>query len=199
MQGQIFRGLRVIDCGSFIAGPASATIMSDFGADVIKVEPPKGGDPQRNLYKHPELPRSETNYGWMLDSRNKRSLALDLRNPEGAAVLKRLVATADVFITNFPAHVRAKLGITKDDLTLLNDRLIYASMTAYGESGPEADKPGFDSTAWWARSGLMDIVRPDAESPVARLSPAAGDHVTSICLLPLQRNRHSSLSEGADW
>ena len=104
----IFDGLKVIDCGSFIAAPAAATILSDFGADVIKIEPPGAGDPYRQLPKLPGNPKSPHNYGWMIDSRNKRSLALDLALPDGQAVLHRLVEQADVFITNYPPGVRTK-------------------------------------------------------------------------------------------
>ena len=114
MENGIFEGLKVLDCASFIAAPAAATVLSDFGAEVIKIEPPVTGDPYRNLPKLPGYPTSEHNYAWMLESRNKRSLALDLAKPEGQAVLHRLAAAADVFITNFPPAVRARLGITYD-------------------------------------------------------------------------------------
>ena len=112
----------------------------------------------------------------MLEARNKKSLALDLTKPEAQAVLYKLVAEADVFITNMPPQVRAKLGITWDHLAHLNDRLIYASFTGYGEKGEEANKPGFDSNAYWARSGLMDLVRADEHTTPARSIAGMGDH-----------------------
>ena len=161
MEDGIFEGLKVLDCASFIAAPAAATVLSDFGAKVIKIEPPGLGDPYRNLPNLPGYPVSSHNFAWMLESRNKKSLALDLSKPEGQAVLYRLVAEADVFITNFPPAVRSRLGMTYDELAPLNERLIYASFTGYGEKGEEANKPGFDSNAYWARSGLMDLVRAD--------------------------------------
>jgi crotonobetainyl-CoA:carnitine CoA-transferase CaiB-like acyl-CoA transferase len=172
----IFHGLKVLDCASFIAAPAAATVLSDFGADVIKIEPPGSGDPYRNLPNLPGYPRSEHNYAWHLEARNKRSIALDLAKPEGQAVLQRLVADADVFITNFPPTVRKKLGLTYETLAPLNPRLIYASFTGYGEKGAEADKPGFDSNAYWARSGLMDLVRADETTTPARSIAGMGDH-----------------------
>lgn len=172
----IFHGLKVLDCASFIAAPAAATVLSDFGADVIKIEPPGAGDPYRNLPNLPGYPRSEHNYAWYLEARNKRSLALDLSQPEAQAVLQRLVAEADVFITNFPPAVRKKLGLTYEMLAPLNARLIYASFTGYGEEGAEADKPGFDSNAYWARSGLMDLVRADESTTPARSVAGMGDH-----------------------
>ena len=176
-----FAGLKVIDCASFIAGPAAATILADFGADVIKIEPLEG-DPYRGLYRVPGSPASDANYPWELDSRNKRSLAIDLKRLRGVAVLHRLVAQADVFITNLPLPARARLAIDHASLAPLNARLIYASLTAYGESGSEAAKPGFDATAYWARSGLMDLIRPDHTAPPARAVAGLGDHPTATAL-----------------
>jgi len=175
---RIFDGLKVIDCASFIAGPAAATVMSDFGAEVIKIEPPGMGDPyRRRAVPNPQHP---LNPGFFFDARNKRSLALDLRQEAGRAVLHRLVAEADVFITNYPPPVRQRLKITYDDLRHLNERLIYASFTGYGETGPEADKPGFDATAWWARTGLMDLVRAGEHVTPARSLPGMGDHPSAM-------------------
>ena len=179
---RIFDGLKVIDCASFIAAPAAATILSDFGADVIKIEPPGAGDFYRATSHAAGQPTCDDNYAWMLDNRNKRSLAIDLAREEGRDVLARLVAQADVFITNFPAAVRAKLGVRYDDLTPLNERLIYASFSGYGERGAEAAKPGFDTTAWWARSGLMGTVRSNAQTPPARSVGGMGDHPSSLAL-----------------
>jgi crotonobetainyl-CoA:carnitine CoA-transferase CaiB-like acyl-CoA transferase len=180
MSERVFDGLKVIDCASFIAGPAAATVMSDFGAEVIKIEPPGAGDPYRRRATPPIGPGLRTNPGFELDGRNKKSLALDLRVPAGQAVLRRLVAEADVFITNYPPPVRRRLGITYDDLGPLNNRLIYVSFTGYGEVGPEADKPGFDATAWWARTGLMHLVRAGEEATPARSLPGMGDHPSAM-------------------
>src|SRR5882762_10318496 len=175
---RIFDGLKVIDCASFIAGPAAATVMSDFGAEVIKIEPPGAGDAYRR--RAVPVPERPLNPGFILDARNKKSLALDLRSAAGRAVLQRLVKDADVFITNYPPPVRRRLGITYEDLAPLNERLIYASFTGYGEIGPEADKPGFDATAWWARSGLMHLVRAGEEVAPARSLPGMGDHPSAM-------------------
>jgi crotonobetainyl-CoA:carnitine CoA-transferase CaiB-like acyl-CoA transferase len=172
MTESLFTGLKVIDCASWIAGPAAATMLSDFGADVIKIEPPGAGDPWRASQP---IPGKKVDYYWQLTSRNKRSLALDLKQKEGQAVLHRLAASADVFITNFPLPVRDRLRMAPKDLTPLNPRLIYASFTAYGEEGEEAAKTGFDSTAYWARSGLMDMVRSDADTVPSRSMPGMGD------------------------
>jgi crotonobetainyl-CoA:carnitine CoA-transferase CaiB-like acyl-CoA transferase len=176
MEDGIFEGLKVLDCASFFAAPSAATVLSDFGADVIKIEPPGTGDPCRHLPDLPGYPRSEHNYVWLVESRNKKSLALDLSKPEGQTVLHRLAAGADVFITNLPPAVRQRLGITYEKLAPLNARLIYASFTGYGEKGEEANKPGFDSNAYWARSGLMDLVRADQNATPARSVAGMGDH-----------------------
>jgi crotonobetainyl-CoA:carnitine CoA-transferase CaiB-like acyl-CoA transferase len=95
-------------------------------------------------------------------------------------VLRQLVGAADVFITNYPPPVRRRLVITYEDLAPLNERLIYASFSGYGETGPEADKPGFDATAWWARSGLMHLVRAGEETAPARSLPGMGDHPSAM-------------------
>jgi crotonobetainyl-CoA:carnitine CoA-transferase CaiB-like acyl-CoA transferase len=182
MEDGIFEGLRVLDCASFIAAPAAATVLSDFGAEVIKIEPPGSGDPYRNLPNLPGYPRSEHNFAWLLESRNKRSLALDLSKAEGQAVLHRLAMDADVFITNFPPAVRGRLGISYAELAPLNPRLIYASFTGYGEKGEEANKPGFDSNAYWARSGLMDLVRAETSTTPARSVAGMGDHPCAMAL-----------------
>lgn len=176
-----FDGLKVLDCASYIAGPAAATMLGDFGADVIKIEPPEG-DPLRSMYRLPGSPPADRNYPWELDSRGKRSLVLDLKQPEGQAALHRLVAQADVFITNLPLAVRRRLAITQDDLLPLNPRLIYASLTAYGETGPEAEKAGFDVTAYWARSGLMDLVRADQSAAPSKPVAGMGDHPSAVTL-----------------
>jgi crotonobetainyl-CoA:carnitine CoA-transferase CaiB-like acyl-CoA transferase len=176
----LFAGLKVIDCASYIAGPAAATVMSDFGAEVVKIEPPGAGDPYRQRAQPAEKAAIPGNPGFFLDGRNKRSLALDLSREAGRAVLHHLVRAADVFITNYPLPVRERLRIAYKDLAPLNERLIYASFTGYGETGPEANKPGFDATAWWARSGLMHLVRAGSETTPARSVPGMGDHPSAM-------------------
>jgi len=179
MTESLFTGLKVIDCASWIAGPAAATMLSDFGADVIKIEPPGHGDPWRASQP---IPGKKVDYYWQLTSRNKRSLALDLKHADGQAVLHRLTASADVFVTNFPLPVRDRLCMAPANLLPLNPRLIYASFTAYGEEGEEAAKTGFDSTAYWARTGLMDMVRSDHDTVPSRSMPGMGDHPSATGL-----------------
>jgi crotonobetainyl-CoA:carnitine CoA-transferase CaiB-like acyl-CoA transferase len=176
----IFSGLKVVDFASFIAGPGAAVILSDFGADVIKVEPP-AGDTWRIGYKIPPQPKAKDNYPWHLNNRNKRGLALDLKSPQAAAVVERLVKWADVVIVNWPHPARKKLKMTYEDVAQWNPRLIYADVTGYGDKGPDADLPGFDITAYWARSGLLSLTR-DAGAPPTLPVSGSGDHATAVSL-----------------
>jgi formyl-CoA transferase len=178
----LLEGLHVVDLASFIAGPAAATVLGDFGADVVKVEPPHVGDAYRALSRVPPNPHVEgVNYPWQLDNRNKRSIALNLKSPGAKPVLERLVRWADVLVTNFPPRTRAKLGLEYDDLATLNSRLIYADVTGFGEAGPDAHLPGFDVTAFWARSGLMDVTHQRGAPPAMNVF-GSGDHTTAISL-----------------
>ena len=177
----VFSGLKVLDLASYIAGPAATTILADFGADVIKIEPPGTGDVYRFFSTMPPNPVADTNYAWQLTNRNKRSIALDLKSGEAKEVLVRLVQWADVVVVNFPPRVKAALGVTYEALSPLNPKLIYADITGYGSEGPEADTPGFDVTAYWARSGLMEVTH-DAGSPPTLPIPGIGDHATATTL-----------------
>ncbi|MEO8298199.1 MAG: CaiB/BaiF CoA-transferase family protein [Burkholderiales bacterium] len=179
---RVFEGLKVIDAAGYIAAPGAATILSDFGADVIKVEPPGEGDGFRKVYRIPNQAVSEHNYLWMQVARNRRALALDLKQADGRAVLHRLVATADVFITNAPPNTRTALGLAHAQLAPLNPRLVYASLTGYGETGPDVAKPGFDATTYWARSGLGDMVRPDPDGPPSNPTNGMGDQPSGAML-----------------
>ena len=176
-----FAGVKVVDLASFIAGPAAATVLSDFGADVIKVEPPGFGDPYRYLHRTPPNPKSDIDYAWQLTNRNKRGIALDLKSPAAREVLEALVKWADVFVTNYPPRVRKSLKLTYEDIAPLNERMIYADITGYGDFGPAADEPGYDITAYWARSGLMAVTRDAGGDPTLPI-PGIGDHATAISL-----------------
>ncbi|MGH8013074.1 MAG: CaiB/BaiF CoA transferase family protein, partial [Candidatus Binataceae bacterium] len=156
-------------------------VMSDFGAEVIKIERPGGGDLSRLYSKLPGVARAELDWCWVLTSRNKKSVALDLAQPEGREALLRLVRTADVFVTNYQRTLLEKFRLTWDDLSPINDRLVYAHLTGYGDAGEDADDPAFDALAYWARSGLMMGVTGMDGSPGAP-RPGIGDHPTSMSL-----------------
>src|SRR3989441_9016814 len=176
----IFSGLKVVDLASFIAGPGAAVILSDFGAEVIKVEPPTG-DTWRIGYKIPPQPRAKDNYPWHLNNRNKRGLALDLKSPDAAKIVERLAKWADVLIVNTPHPARKKLKLDYDDVAQWNSRLIYADLTGYGENGPDADLPGFDITAFWSRSGLLSLTH-DAGAPPTWPFAGTGDAPSGVGL-----------------
>ena len=181
MPDHVFDGLKVVDAASVIAAPAAAMILGDFGADVIKIERPGRGDMLRSL--SPVQPPHERGNGWFwqMDARNKRSLTLDLKTERGMEVMRRLIATCDVFITNQPYDSREAMRLTYEDLKPLNPRMIYASLTAYGEHGAERNRKSFDQLAYWARSGLMDLMRERGTKPTQGL-PGMGDHPTGVAL-----------------
>src|ERR1700758_3714459 len=176
----IFSGLKVVDLASFIAGPSAAVILSDFGADVIKVEPP-GGELWRHANHMPPQPVSDDAYPWHLNNRNKRGVALDLKSPSAHEVLERLVKWADVLIVNTPHPARARLKLEYQDVARWNPRLIYADLTGFGDKGPDADLPGFDITSYWARSGLLSMTR-DAGAPPTWPVAGSGDNATAVGL-----------------
>jgi crotonobetainyl-CoA:carnitine CoA-transferase CaiB-like acyl-CoA transferase len=176
----IFSGLKVVDFASFIAGPSAAVIMSDFGADVVKVEPPNG-DLWRHGHQIPPQPQAKDAYPWHLANRNKRGITLDLKSPSASQVLEKLVKWADVLIVNTPHPARKKLKLEYDDVAQWNPRLIYADVTGFGEKGPDAILPGFDITSYWARSGLLSMTR-DAGAPPTWPVAGSGDNATAVGL-----------------
>src|SRR6266550_7737070 len=180
MSDNIFSGLKVVELASFIAGPSAAVILSDFGADVIKVEPPSG-DLWRHGHQIPPQPRSKDPYPFHLANRNKRGITLDLKSPSAQQVLERLVKWADVLIVNTPHPARKKLKLEYDDVAQWNSRLIYADLTGYGEKGPDASLPGFDITAYWSRSGLLSLTH-DAGAPPTWPFAGTGDAPSGVGL-----------------
>jgi formyl-CoA transferase len=174
----IFSGLKVVDFASFVAGPGAAVMLSDFGADVIKVEPPSG-DPWRHAHKIPPQPASDDPYQWHLANRNKRSITLDLKSASAQQVVEQLVRWADVLIVNTPHPARKKLKLEYADVAQWNPRLIYADLTGFGEQGPDSGLPGFDLTAYWARSGLLSMTR-DAGAPPTWPVAGSGDNATAV-------------------
>ena len=167
--------LTVIDAATFLAGPGAATILADFGANVIKIEPPEG-DGYRGLVGRYPVP-----YHWHLTSRNKRSLALDLSNDEGQKVMHRLLAQADVMTTNFMPEQLQRYRLNYDVVHALNPQLIFAHITGYGDPGPDANRRAFDVTGWWARSGMMELIRDPQQVPLLP-APGMGDHSTATAL-----------------
>jgi crotonobetainyl-CoA:carnitine CoA-transferase CaiB-like acyl-CoA transferase len=171
----MFEDLTVIDAASYVAGPAAATVMADYGANVIKLEPPQG-DGYRGL-----AARYRTDYNWLLTSRNKRSLALDITSDEGQKMLHRLIEKADVLIVNFNLRQLAKFQLEYDTLKAINPRLVLAQLTGYGNRGPEAGRRAFDVAAWWARTGVMDMMKPFGGPPTNGVG-GVGDHASAMSM-----------------
>ena len=175
-------GLRVLDISSFIAAPAAAVVLGDWGADVIKVEGPDG-DPTAGsctIRRTTRRARSTIPGTW-IRATSARSCSTS-RSPTARAALDRLIAMSDVLICNFPPPVRDKLRLAYEDVKRVNPKLIYASLTGYGETGPDRDRPGFDVTAYFARSGLLDAQRYEGGPPGVPV-PAQGDRATAMTLV----------------
>ena len=168
----LLEDITVIDAATFLAGPGGATILADFGANVIKIEPP-GGDGYRNLVGAYPVP-----YHWQLTSRNKKSLVLDLSKDAGQDLMHKLIGKADVLTTNYLAAQLKRYKLEYERVKQLNPRLIFAHISGYGTQGPEAGRRGFDITAWWARSGMMEFVRDPGQTPLSP-APGMGDHSTA--------------------
>ena len=186
-------GVKVVELGMWVAGPACAGILADWGADVIKLEPPGIGDPARTYQAlfgevMPDNPIFET------DNRSKRSVAVDLRVPEGQALALELLADADVFVTNLRRAALERWGLGPDEVLARNPRIVYQLITGYGMEGPDAGRPAYDIGGFWARSGVAGLLRaPDGPLPFQR--GGMGDHPTgssaagAVCAALFSRER----------
>lgn len=189
----LLEGLRVVELGVWVAGPAAGGLLADWGADVIKVESPDG-DPMRRLFAllsghgQPQSPPFD------LDNRGKRSVVLDLRTDDGRNDLRAVIESADVFLTNLRPEAVDRLGFGPDAMLEANPRLVYAQVTGYGRTGPDAHRAGYDVGAFWARSGMAHAIVPPGEPPPF-IRSGVGDHVTGmsvtagICAALLARER----------
>ena len=174
-------GLRVVELAVWVAGPGAGGILADWGADVVKVEP-REGDPARSLFMHLAGLKEPKSPPFDLDNRGKRSIVLDLRAPDGLALLRGLVAGADVFLSNLRPEALSKLGLDYEALAKDCPRLVYASVTGYGLRGPERDRAAYDVGAFWARSGAEHIMFPTDVEPQG-VRGGFGDHVTAMALV----------------
>lgn len=173
----LLQGLKVVDFTAYIAGPGAAAILGDWGADVVKVERP-GGDNMRHVFADLKNDLG-ANPTFELDNRGKRGVVLDITKPAGRDALAKLALTADVFLTNTRPASLKKYGLDEPALRKANPRLVYAVITGYGLEGPDAHLPGFDVTAFWARSGIGYMTAPKGTEPFMRTS-GMGDHSTSL-------------------
>jgi len=176
-------GIRVVEVASFVAAPSGGALLADLGASVIKVEVPEG-----EIYRHtkPHMGGYKSDFDggppFEMDNRGKRSLALDLTRPEARDALAKVIATADVVLTNLLPARQRKYGLDAETLRARHPALIHAALNGYGPRGDEADAPAFDYTAYWARTGMMDMFRPPGAIP-AFLRPGVGDHAAGVSLV----------------
>ena len=183
LQNLPLKGIKVIDAASFIAAPLVSALMSDYGAEVIKIEHLTGDTYREAVIGGHVWPESEMDWAFILENRNKRSLSIDLKTEYGQAILKKLINESDVFITNLPGKPREKLGLTSEIIRGINPKIIYASLTGYGEIGPDSKRTALDSTAYFARSGLMEWAKTDEAKGVPPFPiPGGGDHPTGLSL-----------------
>ncbi len=175
-------GVRVIEFANFAAAPSSVAIMADLGAEVIKVEA-MGGDPIRGLMKQAKLPEGSHNpdHAFQFINRGKKSIQINLEDPDGSKLARQLVGTADVVLTNLLPDRRKRFGLDVDDLFAIKSDLVIGLLSGYGEEGDEIDRPGYDVTAFFSRSGLHgSSIPPGGTPPHAR--PGQGDHTTGIAM-----------------
>lgn len=168
--------VKVVELATYIAGPATAGLMADWGADVVKIEA-AGGDPIR--WNRPPAFEGGSTPNFEFDNRGKRSIVVDYRRPEGREVVLRLAEQADVFVTSLRPGALRRAQLDYERLCSLNPRLVYASVTGYGLSGPLADQAAFDVTAFWARSGILGEMTPRGGAPPTG-RPGTGDHATAL-------------------
>ena len=174
----VLNGLKVVEMTVWVAGPSAGGIMADWGADVVKVEPPVG-DPQRNLFKAIGYKEDMPNPAFALDNRGKRSVVLDLRSDEGKAAMEKLLEGADIFLSNMRPSALERLNLHPSQVHERFPKLIVATVSGYGLDGPEAGRPGYDIGAFWARGGIARHLVPRDAAPVG-VRAGLGDHVTGI-------------------
>ena len=176
--------ISVITIESWMAAPSASAILADLGADVIKVEP-LTGDPMRGLSRPAKVEGAFKSYDLQfdVDNRGKRSIAVALDTDAGADLVQRLVAGADIFMCNLLTHRQASFGLDPANLLKINPKLVHATLTGYGTTGPEAKRPGYDVTAFFGRSGLYDASREGDDGTVPMARPAQGDHTTGLAMV----------------
>ncbi len=174
----LLEGVRVVEMGVWVAGPSAAAVLADWGADVIKVEAP-AGDPMRQLFATVAGIQEPASPPFELDNRGKRSLVLDLAQPASRDAMERLLASADVFVSNLRPDALERLNLDAESLMRRHPRIVYASVTGYGLRGPERDRAAYDVGAFWARAGVAHQLVPEGTPPVG-IRGGFGDHTTGL-------------------
>ncbi|MGH7781786.1 MAG: CoA transferase, partial [Candidatus Binataceae bacterium] len=182
MDDRPLSGIKVVELAMWVAGPSSAAVLADWGADAIKLEDPNGGDPIRGATTRAmNDPNLRVRPPYELDNRNKRSVAVDVRKPAGLEFALKIIDRADVFLTSLRLEALERMKLSYEILAARNPRLIYASLNGYGHRGPDRNRPAYDYAASWARSGLMATIQePGAPPPAQR--PAMIDHAVGLGL-----------------
>jgi len=180
----IMKGIRVVEVAGWTYVPIAGTVLAEWGADVLKIEHPETGDPQRGLVNSGLVPTGPGGVNHMIElpNRGKRSVGLNLKTEEGYALLLKLVETADVFLTNFRPQARAKLKIDVEDLRAVNPNLIYVRGSANGQRGPESERGGYDNSNFWGRGGSADILTAPGEYPISQPGPGYGDVIGGLTI-----------------
>lgn len=173
----MLQGIKVIEYATYMAAPGAGCILADWGAEVIKIEPPKG-DPIRQFFASIGTDSTD-NPVFDFDNRGKKSIVVDTSTEEGVEIVKKLAAEADVFLTNVRPGGLERSGLDYEALKAINPGLVYCTLTGYGLEGPDKDRPGFDIASFWSRAGLARLFPPKGSDPFP-LRTAFGDHVTSI-------------------
>ena len=177
----------ILEIDNWMAAPSAGAVLADMGATVIKIEP-LSGDPMRQMgrpIKNPDIAEGLQDYDFQfdVDNRGKRSISIALDQPEGAELVRKLAAKADIFMCNLLAARQEKFGLGPDEMFKINPRIVHATLTGYGTTGPDAWRPGYDVTAFFGRSGLYDSSREGDEGVVPMARPAQGDHTTGLAMV----------------
>lgn len=174
-------GIKVVELAMWVAGPSTGAVLGDWGADVIKLEDTRGGDPIRAMSTRALGTDARVMPPYELDNRNKRSVTVDLRRAEGAEFATRVIERADVFLTSLRPATLERMRLDYATLSARNPRLVYATLNGYGHRGPDRDRPAFDYAAAWARSGIMATVAEPGQAPPAQ-RPGMIDHAAGLGL-----------------
>lgn len=197
-------GVKVVDLSTWIMAPVCAATLGDWGAEIVKVEPPETGDNFRWYLNAIDEDESEMPVTlFQMNNRNKKGIAIDIKQPEGRDIMYRLIKDADIFVSNIPTESLKSLGMDYALLSEINPQLIYAHASGYGERGPDAHKPAFDATAYWARSGLMSELSFGDEEPISPPIAGLGDQVSGLVffggvLLALYNRQRTGVGQQVD-
>ena len=182
---ELLKGVKVLEIANWVAAPSACSILADLGAEVTKIEHPETGDPVRSIDVTPDgiitSDSDDENTSFEQLNRGKKSVGINLGSTYGQQIVRKLVESVDIVVTNLVPERQEKYHLTYEDCLTANPQIIYVALTGYGTKGEERDRLGFDYAAFWARSGIMGSIGNEGESP-AQQRPGMGDQVTSLAL-----------------